>query len=177
MEFWFDRIEDMFEDVPKLTLDLAKLSLLHGLTVMGPSWDCNFEKFVFDILFYSNRSSPSLPSLRTAHLAYLTVTTQLMVLYSAPNLTELAINIRNNYTTLRRKVFLPCLVRKLDVLNDSHLSAAARLRFFELLEVRVRGTYSPRHGVVGPACAFPLHEEKRSPHHTHDVATSVRQNP
>lgn len=93
MEFWSEQLGDMFENVPKFTLDLAKLSSLQGLTVLGSSWHCDLVFCFVNILLDINHNARSLPSLRTARLAYLTAPTYFSIFYSAPNLTQLVINI------------------------------------------------------------------------------------
>lgn len=107
-------------DIPGLTLDFDKLSLLQKLRVKGSTWDCvDVDPGVFKPNVPRSEGAPKLISLRSVEIINLQCTTYFSILFTAPNLTELVINVHEELT-VRKRIFLPAL-RKLEVQNSPTL--------------------------------------------------------
>ncbi len=131
------RFGEAAEDAPGVALDITKLTSLQGLTVQGSSWSCiAVDLGIFDTDQPLSQNTPKLSSLRSAKLIDLPAPTYLLVLFAAPDLTELILHIRDDIEDILigRPIVLPAL-RRLEF-NRSR-PGESRISLLQLFKVRV----------------------------------------
>ncbi len=115
--------EEQPGDVAESSLDFSKLSLLQELRVKGSHWRCiGVDPGILEPNVPLSENASKLSFLRSVEVIDIKCVTYVSIISTAPNLTELIFNVRDEVSVPIR-IFLPTL-RKL-VVQNAHLRLGA----------------------------------------------------